>query len=890
MNDKLNKQIKLTIDGQEVVVDRDTLVIEAAKNIGAEIPHFCYHRKLKPDANCRMCLVAVEKMPKLQTACSTPVAEGMVVYTNTPQVIDAHKTVLDFILANHPLDCPICDQGGRCDLQDYSHQFTAYGTFDEKKRVYEKEFFSPLIEKEMNRCVTCLRCVRYCDEVIDSKALAPFNRGSMTEIGHIGHKQLECEFCGGCVQICPVGAFTNRLSLYEFRPWMMKKTQTVCNYCGDGCSLVLETRDRSVIEVASFDAEFKEAKGRNEGDLCAKGYFGFQFVNSPNRLTQPLIRKNGQLVESSWEEALDLVATTFHRIKSNFGGKAFGGLITARCTNENLFAFQKFMRLVIGTNHIDSAVRYGHINAARAMMAVQGTNRWGCSYEDVVRADVLLLIGSHITEANPIAGLRVKAAVRKHEAKLIVASPHLHHVSTMSNIVNLASQHLCNRPGTEGGMILALIKAVIEEDLVNLETKQKVPAYVEKIRKVVGQLAIAELEAETGVPYESIKEAARTWATATRGVILFGEGVVRARGGYGHVLNLADLALLTGKLTKEGSGLAPLCEENNEQGAFEMGALPDLLPGYRNVQDPEARAELSRLWHEEIPPEKGATLMEMLELARNEQLKAIYLVGENPVGTLPAGAKVREALERAEFVVSQDLYLTETGRMSHVVLPAASFAEQNGHFTNSEGRVQPVRQAFDPIRDVRPDWEIFSQIASFMGISFDYGEEKEITDEISRLIPQWKSIPEKEEFLAALKRHLSEGTALPLDQRYSLSRVSTGRKDGSYLVIGPTLFQSGKMSLEAEGLRRLSNEGFLRMNPSDAAQLGVKDGGSVKLRSSHGEAVVKIKMDGRYSPGFVFFPDSFTEPPLKDLLTMELDPVTHVPYFKQGEVDIEKCD
>ena len=884
-----SNQIKLIIDGQEVVVDRGTLVIEAAKKIGIEIPNFCYHKKLKPDANCRMCLVAVEKMPKLQTACSTPVAEGMVVHDSTPQVIEARKIVLDFILANHPLDCPICDQGGRCDLQEYSHQYTAYGRFSEEKRVFEKAFFSPLIEKEMNRCVTCLRCVRYCDEIIDSKALAPFNRGSMTEIGHIGDKELECEFCGGCVQICPVGAFTSRLSLYEFRPWMMKKTQTICNYCGDGCSLVLETRERSIIEVASFDAEFKEAKGRNEGDLCAKGYFGFQFVNSPNRLTQPLIRKNGQLVESSWEEALDLVATTFHRIKSEFGGKAFGGLITARCTNENLFLFQKFMRLVIGTNNIDSSVRYGHINAARAMMAVQGTNRWVCSYEDIVRADVLLLIGTHITEANPIAGLKVKAAVRKHEAKLIAVSPHLFHVSTMSNIVNLASQHLCIRPGTEGSMVLGLIKAVIEENLVDADVKKKAPAYVDAIRKAVDQIQVAHLEDETGVSYEMMKEAMQVWVEGAHGVILFGEGVVRAKNGQAQVLNLVDLAILTGKLTKEGCGLAPLCEENNEQGAFEMGALPDLLPGFRKVQDPEERAELSGLWHEAIPVDAGVTLMEMLDPTRKEQIKALYLVGENPVGTLPASAGVREALEKAEFIVSQDLYLTETGKMSHVVLPAASFAEQNGHFTNSEGRVQPTRQAFDPIRDVRPDWEIFSQIANYMGVPFDYASEEEISAEIKEVIPTWKMMPERQDLHAALARYLSNGSSDSLKQRLHLgSRISSKKKEGFILSIGPTLFHSGKMSLEAEGLRRIANEGLLRICPKDADRLGVEEGGSVKITSPFGEAVVKVKLDGRYPSGMVFFPDSFNEPSVKDLFRIEVDPDSHVPYFKQGEVEIVK--
>ncbi|MEK9172390.1 MAG: 2Fe-2S iron-sulfur cluster-binding protein, partial [Nitrospirota bacterium] len=365
--------VNILIDGKPIAVEKGTLVIEAARRLGVMVPHFCYHPKLKPDANCRMCLVEVEKMPKLQTSCSTVAAEGMVVRTNTPVVDEAHKSVLEFILANHPLDCPICDQGGRCDLQDFSHQYTpTTSQFTDTKRVYEKGFFSPLIEKEMNRCVSCLRCVRYCDEIMDVKALANVNRSTMTEIAHFAGHPLDCEFCGGCVQICPVGAITSRLSMYEFRPWMMKRADTTCGYCGDGCSLIIETRGEKVIEVMS-----SHGNGRNNGDLCAKGFFGYQYVNHADRLTTPLVRQaDGKLHPVTWDEVLPLLAERLTQIKLAEGADAIGGLISARCTNEDLYLFQKFMRLAIGSNHLDSTTRYGHVNAARALRRVQGTNRW----------------------------------------------------------------------------------------------------------------------------------------------------------------------------------------------------------------------------------------------------------------------------------------------------------------------------------------------------------------------------------------------------------------------------------------------------------------------------------------------------------------------------------
>lgn len=357
-----SNNVRLTIDGIEITVPKGTLVIEAARRVGVMIPHFCYHPKLKPDANCRMCLVEIEKMPKLQTSCSTIATDGMSVRTATTVVNDAHKSVLEFILANHPLDCPVCDQGGKCDLQDFSHEYTATGSrFIETKRVFQKEYFSPLIETQMNRCVQCLRCVRYCDEVMDVKALAPAGRGTMTEIKAFGSHPLDCEFCGGCVQICPVGAITSRLSMYEYRPWMLKRADTICQYCGDGCQITVQTKDNELIEVnSSYGA------GRNNGDLCARGFFGFHATSHPDRLTKPLIRRNGLLEATTWEEALEYTAQQIARLKAAHGADAFGGLVSSRCTNEELFVFQKFMRLVIGTNNLDSSARYGQVNAVQA--------------------------------------------------------------------------------------------------------------------------------------------------------------------------------------------------------------------------------------------------------------------------------------------------------------------------------------------------------------------------------------------------------------------------------------------------------------------------------------------------------------------------------------------
>src|SRR5437870_4342380 len=625
--------VNVLIDGKPIAVEKGTLVIEAARRLGIMVPHFCYHPKLTYDANCRMCLVEIEKIPKLQTSCSTVCTEGMVVRTNTPVVNEAHQSVLEFILANHPLDCPICDQGGRCDLQDFSHQYTpTTSVFSDTKRVYQKEFFSPLIEKEMNRCVSCLRCVRYCDEVMDVKALGNAGRSTMTEIVHFAGHQLDCEFCGGCVQICPVGAITSRISMYEFRPWMMTRADTTCGYCGDGCALILQTRDQKVVEVMSAYGE-----GRNNGDLCARGFFGYQYATHQDRLMSPLNRQaDGQLHPATWDEVLPALAERLTQLKLAHGAEAIGGLISARCTNEDLYVFQKFMRLTIGSNHLDSTPRYGHVNAARALRRVQGTNRWTVSYEDLVQADVLLLIGTQVTAANPIVGLKVKEAVKKRGATLLTLETLTPSIETTSNITNLSAKHLTIPVGSHGVAVRGRVKAVTDE--------------------------------------------------------------------------------------------------NNEQGAVEMGAMAEYLPGPTDITDPAARSLLAGVWKEEPPVSKGMRLLEMIEAARSGRLKALIVIGENPVRSLPASLKVAEALEKLELLVVQALFLTETARLAHVALPACSYAEKNGTFTNSEGSVQKVRQGLDPLGDSRPDWEILSSLSVLMGYPLEYGDAKEILKEIRAAI------------------------------------------------------------------------------------------------------------------------------------------------------------
>ena len=879
--------VNVTIDGKSTSVPKGTLVIEAARQVGVMVPHFCYHPKLSPDANCRMCLVEIEKMPRLQTSCSTPVAEGMVVKSSTStQAAEARKSVLDFILANHPLDCPVCDQGGRCDLQDFSHEYTATTSrFKELKRVFQKEYFSPLIETQMNRCVQCLRCVRYCDQVMDVKALAPVGRGTLTEIKSFGAHELDCEFCGGCIQICPVGAITSRLSMYEFRPWMLKRTDSVCAYCGDGCQITFQTKGNALIEINST-----QGSGRNNGDLCARGYFGYHVSEHPDRLTSPLIRKGDEFQSVQWEEALELVGKRLLDIKARYGADAIGGLISGRCTNEDIYVFQKFMRGVVGTNRIDSSVRYGHLNGVHAMQRVQGTHRWAVSFDDIVSADTLLLVGTNITETNPITGLKVKEAVKRRGAKLITIESLEPAIGSISNIVNLAQHHLGVKPTAYAIAILGFLKAVIDQPILDVELQARASSYFNDISARLQAISWEAIHAQTGLAPDTFRQAARVFGQGEKVVILVGPGVLRSPGGFGMTMNLLDLLLVSGKLTKPGCGLAPLAEENNDQGAFEMGGTGAVLPGGASLGNPEARNRLSQAWGRTIPDTSGSSLPQMIEDAQQGRLKALFVVGENPLGSLPQSSGIHSAFEKLEFVVCQELFLTETAKQAHAVLPACSYAEKDGTFTNTEGHIQPVRKAIDSVGESRPDWEVFSALSVMMNDPMEYGDVKEIGKEIRNLFPGTRTLGPAplpaQPVSSAIARYVTADYQRDLATRYQLPANAT-EADDITLQVSQSLFHSGKFSRKAKGLLQVEATGKIYVHPEEAARRGLGDGDTVKVSNRLGDVIVPVGLRERIPQGVAVFPEHFDEQ-IRRLMPFEVDSETQVPYCKLARVRLEK--
>ncbi|WDT77103.1 MAG: NADH-quinone oxidoreductase subunit NuoG [Candidatus Manganitrophus sp.] len=849
--------IKIKFNGVEIEIEKGTLLIEAAKRAGIEIPHFCYHPKLKPDANCRMCLVEVEKMPKLQTSCSTPATEGMVVSSVSDRVKDAQFGVMEFLLGNHPLDCPECDQGGECQLQDFAHAYSpTTSRFTEEKRVFEKTYFGPLVEKEMNRCVSCLRCVRYCDEVIDSNALGSIDRSTYHQIGAFAQHELDCEFCGGCIQICPVGALTSRLAMYDYRPWQLKKTETICNYCGDGCLMTIEAVKDDVKRVSS-----ELGTGRNEGDLCARGFFGYGTINHPDRLTRPAVRVQDRPLQTTWEGATDKIVAGLKHIKAQYGPQAIGGMISPHCTNEEIYLFQKLMRKVIGTPNIDSGARYGHINAVAGLNDVFGTTRLA-RYEDIVEADVLLAFAGELTESNPITGLKVKEAIKKRGAKLIAVDAFNRQSDAYrSHLPRLAAQHLQIKMGSEGTAILGLTKALVEGS-----APLSAPApFIEKVKQAVAAVSFAQIEAATGVSESAYKAAAALYAGAKRGVLLFGRAITRSENGYQNVVALAELAILAGQVNKPGAGILALAKENNAQGAVEMGGVTEYLPGL-------------------TPTSGGLTLSEMIDAAARGEIKALYLVGENPLRSLPQ-KKVEEALRKLDLLICQELFPNETTALAHIVLPATSYAEKEGRFTNHEGEIQKVRKAIEPLGNAKPDWEIFSLLGKKWGgaESFHYKDADAIWKEIVMALPAGWPSSSPEGVAARISAHVQGATR-------RLAAPAPSATNGHFdLQIGQILFHSGKMSTYAGGLLGLFPKEAVLMHPDDGERLGLEDGEVVEISADGGEAAVQapVKLSKKVAIGTLLFPEHFGME-IKRLLPVSTDPKTRALYTERGRVTLSK--
>ena len=884
------KPIELTIDGRSVSASDGVSLYDVISSTGKIVPAMCYHYTFDPFGSCGMCLVMVEGKKAPVRSCTAKAAAGMIVRTEGDDLFQARKKAVEKHLSVHPLDCPVCDADGHCELQDMAFQHQVTNLANAKQKLIPEDTRSLVLDFNMNRCIACGECINVCKDVLMIDALQFMKKGGFNQVVAKGDQPLSCEFCGDCLAVCPVGAITNKFSKYLYKPWQLKKTTTTCNYCGDGCQMHVETKDREVVRVTSplswknkWGDRSETAKGH--GGICVRGRFGFEYIDSKARLQQPLMRRDGKLVEAPWLEAVHSVVDRLADIKAKYGPDAIAGLITARCTNEELYLFQKLMRVAIGTNQLDSSARYGHVNFVRAAQHAVGIGRTMNDWEDLTKAKAILLVGSNLTETNPLTSVRVKDAIRIYKSQVIVVD------SAQTNIARLASHPMMVKPGSEGVFVQGLVKSVIEQDLIDTETTEKHPKAFAALKDAVAKLSFESITAATGIAVEQIHEAASIFAEAPRAIILCAEGIVRRSGGYEKTLSLMDLAWITGKLGRPGCGVSTVTEEINEQGAVDMGVVPEFLPGQAAFSDVAARDRFAKAWGIELPaPGKGATLTEILKRCRNGQIKALYIIGENPLATLPKSMDVQTALKGLDLLVCQDLFLTETARFAHVVLPACSYAEKEGTFTNLEGKVLRIRQAMDPVGESLPDWHIMTAIASGLGCQFDYESPHDIQREIMKLLPGYYNLGQPRKPAPDPDRYLSNGYSAEVKARYQTEAMTATQAAKPFvLALGQLLYHSGKLSTQAPGLITIApNTGRLHMNAMDMERLGLTDGAKVRVTTTQGKLDVGVQADLAMLPGSCFFPEHFNEPPVKDLMTVEIDRHTGVPYFKLTSATIQK--
>jgi NADH-quinone oxidoreductase subunit G len=635
--------VNITVDGKAVKAPAGTLLIEACKSVGIEVPSFCYYPNLSLQGACRMCLVKVEKMPKLQTACTTVVGEGMIVSTDTPEIHQARKSMVELLLGNHPLDCPVCDAGGECELQDMTFSYgAAESKYIEAKHHREEQQWSPVVFFDRPRCILCYRCVRVCGEGMDVWALGVQNRGVSSIIAPNKEDHLECEECGMCIDICPVGALTSGAYRYKTRPWEMKHVGTTCTHCADGCKTTLGVR-RSDTGMEIVRGDNRDKSGINGDFLCIKGRYAFDFANHEDRITQPLIRKNGRLTPATWEEAFELIGRKFKEVRDKDGGQAIGVVGSNRTTNEENYLLQKFARVVMRTNNIDHH-RTADFPAFAAALA--GKENATASMRDVLNAPAILLIGNDPTERHPLLAWQIRNNVRLHRAKLYVVN---------SNEIKLRRQATSLLKVEEGGEG----SFVDSSDAAAVQLREKLKAE-QNLVVIFG----SDLRADQ-----------------ITSLVKFGSGIAGAK-----FICLGDYA--------------------NSRGAADMGLYPDLLPGYQAVSN-------STTFHQEwgsLAQTKGQTLPEMVESAKAGKLKALYVVGTNPI----ARFGIDPFAFSQSFVVVQDMFLTETATIADVVLPAANAYEKSGTFTNTCGDLQIVKKAGE-VTGTKSDFEMIVRIADAMG-------------------------------------------------------------------------------------------------------------------------------------------------------------------------------
>ena len=902
--------VTLTIDDREVTVPEGTSIMRASILAGINVPKLCATDSLEPFGSCRLCVVEIEGRRGYPASCTTPVASGLKVHTQTPKLADIRRGTMELYISDHPLDCLTCAANGDCELQDMAGAVglreVRYDDKGENHLKAVKDESNPYFTFDPSKCIVCSRCVRACEETQGTFALTISGRGFESKVaaGINNFMESECVSCGACVQACPTATLMEKTVIEAGTP--EHSVTTTCAYCGVGCSFNAEMKGEEVVRMTP-----NKNGGANHGHSCVKGRFAWGYATHQDRITTPMIRKNisdpWQTV--SWDEAINYAASELTRIKNQYGKDAVGGITSSRCTNEEVYVTQKLVRAALGVNNVDTCARVCHSPTGYGLKQTLGESAGTQTFDSVMAADVIFVIGANPTDGHPVFASQMKRRLRAG-AKLIIADPR--EIDLVDNSPHIrADYHLKLRPGTNVALVSALGHVIVTEGLVD-ETFVKERCEWDSFVAWRDFVAHADNSPEAlaeviGVDAASLRAAARLYATGGNAAIYYGLGVTEHSQGSTMVMGIANLAMATANVGREGVGVNPLRGQNNVQGSCDMGSMPHEYPGYRHVSDEATRALFESAWGRPLSAEPGLRIPNMLDYAIEGSFKALYCVGEDIAQSDPDTQHVTHALESMECVIVQDLFLNETAMYAHVFFPGASFLEKSGTFTNAERRISPVRRVMAP-KNGFEDWEITAKLSTALGYEMKYNHASEIMTEIASLTPTFSGVSFKKlDELGSIQWPCNdehpEGTpTMHVDEFvrgkgkfFVTDYVPTTEKvTAKYPLILTTGRILSQYNVGAQ-TRRTKNvswhhEDLVEIHPHDAEERGVKEGDWVGINSRAGETVLRVKITDRVQPGVIYTTFHHPESGANVITTDNSDWATNCPEFKVTAVQVTRVN
>jgi formate dehydrogenase major subunit len=905
---RIGMPVSLTIDGQPVRVAKGTSVMRAAALAGISVPKLCATDSLDAFGSCRVCLVEIEGRKGYPASCTTEAEEGMEVRTQSARLEELRRNVVELYVSDHPLDCVSCSANGDCELQDVAVALgvadSRYGLGESGYRDVGKDSSNPYFTFDPAQCIVCYRCVRACDDVQGTFALTVDGRGYASRVS-AGQQEpfmaSDCVSCGACVNHCPTDALMEKSVIEHGQP--DRSVTTTCAYCGVGCSFHAELQGETVLRMIPD----KGGKA-NEGHACVKGRFAFGYATHPDRITRPLIREHIEESwrEVEWNEAFDFTARRLREIQQRYGRDSIGGITSSRCTNEETYLVQKMVRAAFGNNNVDTCARVCHSPTGYGLKTTLGESAGTQAFNSVAQADVIMVMGANPSDAHPVFASRLKRRLRQG-AQLIVVDPR--RIDLVNGPHVQAEHHLALLPGSNVAFINAMAHVVVTEGLEDrdfIEARCEPEPYRKWREFIAGEQNSPELtERITGIPASDLRAAARLFAGAPNAAIYYGLGVSEHSQGSTTVMGIANLAMVTGNLGREGVGVNPLRGQNNVQGSCDMGSFPHELPGYRHISDPAVRALFERDWQVTLREDPGLRIPNMFDESVAGHFKALYVQGEDVAQSDPNTQHVETALRGLECLIVQDLFLNETARFAHVFLPGTSFLEKDGTFTNAERRISRVRKAIEPLPGLA-DWEVTQRLSNALGYPMDYGHPSEIMDEIARLTPTFAGVSyDKLDRLGSIQWPCNE-TAPEGTPTMHVEEFVRGK--GYFAITGfvptderatrkyPLLLTTGRIlsqyNVGAQTRRthntHFYNEDVLEIHPFDAEERGIAHSDWCGVVSRAGNTVLRAVLTDRVQPGVVYTTFHFPSSGANVITTDNSDWATNCPEYKVTAVQVTR--